>query len=79
MPLGTSCKGARQHLPPASPLVALTNTLFVAPAPFHLPHRKAEGPALLEARVRPGARKNLGRPTTTTLQNKSDFMAFLDY
>ena len=37
----------------------------------------AEGPALLEVWVRPGARKDLGRPTTTPKANKEGFMAFL--
>lgn len=35
------------------------------------------GPALLEIRVNKGSRKDLGRPTTTTHDNKRDFMAFL--
>ena len=37
------------------------------------------GPAMLEVRVRPGVRKDLGRPKTTPLQNKDDFQRFLDY
>lgn len=41
--------------------------------------RNTEGPGLLEVRVRPGARKNLGRPTTTTHANKQEFMTFLDH
>ncbi|MCM0650590.1 phosphonopyruvate decarboxylase [Clostridium swellfunianum] len=39
--------------------------------------KKSEGPALLEIRVNKGARKNLGRPTTTPVQNKLAFMDFL--
>jgi len=39
--------------------------------------RLAEGPALLEIKLNKGARKNLGRPTTTPLQNKFEFMKFL--
>lgn len=35
------------------------------------------GPVLLEIKVRKGARKDLGRPTTTPLQNKTDFMLAL--
>lgn len=38
---------------------------------------EADGPALLEVRSRPGARKDLGRPTTTPGQNKKAFMSFL--
>lgn len=34
----------------------------------------AEGPVLLEIRVRKGARSDLGRPTTTPQQNKQSFM-----
>eukprot|EP01006_Ploeotia_vitrea_P049452 TRINITY_DN67340_c5_g1_i1.p1 TRINITY_DN67340_c5_g1~~TRINITY_DN67340_c5_g1_i1.p1 ORF type:complete len:395 (+),score=66.52 TRINITY_DN67340_c5_g1_i1:24-1187(+) len=34
-----------------------------------------EGPALLEIMVRLGARKDLGRPTKTPIQNKTQFMA----
>lgn len=38
---------------------------------------KNNGPVLLEVRVKKGARKNLGRPTTTPLQNKYALMEFL--
>ena len=37
----------------------------------------SEVPSLLEILVNRGARKNLGRPTRTPLQNKKDFMNFL--
>lgn len=36
------------------------------------------GPILLEVKVRKGARKDLGRPTATPLQNKDTFMLFLN-
>lgn len=39
--------------------------------------KSAEGPALLEIRVRKGARKNLGRPKTSPQANKTSFMRFL--
>ena len=39
--------------------------------------KKIEGPVLLEIKCDPGHRKNLGRPTTTPIENKSDFMHFL--
>lgn len=39
--------------------------------------RTAEGPAFLEIRVNKGARDDLGRPTTTTVENRDDFMKFL--
>lgn len=38
---------------------------------------EASGPALLEVRSRPGARKDLGRPTTSPGENKEAFMSFL--
>jgi phosphonopyruvate decarboxylase len=38
-----------------------------------------EGPVLLEIKVKKGARKDLGRPTTTPIQNKESFMEFLRY
>eukprot|EP00455_Lapot_gusevi_P018152 TRINITY_DN1984_c0_g1_i1.p1 TRINITY_DN1984_c0_g1~~TRINITY_DN1984_c0_g1_i1.p1 ORF type:complete len:440 (+),score=174.68 TRINITY_DN1984_c0_g1_i1:86-1405(+) len=40
--------------------------------------RSTPGPVLLEVKVNKGARKNLGRPTTTPLQNKIQFMSFLE-
>jgi phosphonopyruvate decarboxylase len=39
--------------------------------------RASQGPALLEIRVSQGARPNLGRPTTTPIENKESFIAFL--
>jgi phosphonopyruvate decarboxylase len=36
-----------------------------------------EGPTLLEVKVRKGNRKDLGRPTTTPIENKNALMAFL--
>lgn len=39
--------------------------------------REATGPALLEIKVNKGSRADLGRPTTTTHDNKRDFMAYL--
>ncbi len=37
----------------------------------------ADGPALLEIKVRKGARPDLGRPKTTPIENKTAFMEFL--
>jgi len=37
-----------------------------------------EGPVLLEIKVKKGARKDLGRPTTTPIENKEAFMEFLN-
>lgn len=36
----------------------------------------SEGPSLLVIKVNPGARKDLGRPTTTPLENKDTFMKY---
>lgn len=40
--------------------------------------KDGEGPILLEIRVQKGARKDLGRPTSTPIENKEAFMKFLD-
>jgi phosphonopyruvate decarboxylase len=37
----------------------------------------ADGPALLEVKVNKGARKELGRPTSTPIENKNNFINFL--
>ena len=47
-------------------LSALNNTLSIA-----------SGPVLLEVKVKKGNRKNLGRPTTSPIQNKEALMSFL--
>ena len=39
--------------------------------------KNAEGPVLLQVCVKKGNRKNLGRPTTTPVQNKEALMIFL--
>jgi len=36
-----------------------------------------DGPIFLEVKVKKGNRKDLGRPTTTPVQNKEEFMAYL--
>ncbi len=40
--------------------------------------KKAEGPILLEVKVKKGNRKDLGRPTTTPIENKNALMKFLE-
>ena len=40
--------------------------------------KELHGPVFLEVKVKKGARKDLGRPTTTTIQNKESLMNFLD-
>ena len=44
---------------------------------LHSPFSISEGPVFLEIRVRKGNRKDLGRPTTTPIQNKEALMQFL--
>lgn len=39
--------------------------------------QQCEGPVLLELRVKINSRADLGRPTTTPLENKKHFIAFL--
>ena len=39
--------------------------------------KTADGPVLLEVKVKKGNRKDLGRPTTTPIQNKEALMSFL--
>ncbi len=39
--------------------------------------KQIEGPTLLEIKVNKGARKDLGRPTTTPIQNKEELMEFI--
>ncbi len=39
--------------------------------------KDAQGPVLLEIKVNKGSRKDLGRPTTTPIENKNAFMQFL--
>ena len=39
--------------------------------------KRSKVPCLLEIRIRRGARKDLGRPATTPVENKSAFMAFV--
>ena len=39
--------------------------------------KQEEGPLFVEVKVKKGARKDLGRPTTTPVENKEAMMAFL--
>jgi phosphonopyruvate decarboxylase len=42
------------------------------------PLHQMQGPALLEIRVKKGARPDLGRPTSTPIENKEKFIQFLN-
>ena len=39
--------------------------------------KSSKGPAMLEIKVNPGSRRELGRPTEKPLENKKEFMRFL--
>ena len=39
--------------------------------------RSSSGPSMLEIKTKIGSRKDLGRPKTTPIENKEDFMHFL--
>ena len=39
---------------------------------------RVEGPVFIEVKVKKGNRKDLGRPTTTPIENKEALMAFLN-
>ena len=39
--------------------------------------KNSEGPSLLEILINKGSRNDLGRPTTTPLENKLNFMSFI--
>lgn len=39
--------------------------------------KNSDGPSMVEIKINKGARKNLGRPTISTIQNKNNFMGFL--
>ncbi len=40
--------------------------------------QEMDGPVLLEVKINKGHRKDLGRPTATPIQNKEEFMGFLE-
>lgn len=55
--------------------ISVENTEQLAEAIIGM--QQMEGPVLIEAKVRKGNRKDLGRPTTTPIQNKEALMQFL--
>ena len=57
-------------------LVLRANSESELNAAFH-ELKNAVGPAFLEVRVKTGSRDNLGRPTKSPLENKSEFMNYL--
>lgn len=58
-------------------LWAQTTADFAAVPALLAEMRQVNGPALLEIKVNKGARPDLGRPTTTTHDNKREFMDYL--
>jgi phosphonopyruvate decarboxylase len=58
------------------------NKIFIAESPNELKRKmkdflKSLGPSFLEVKIRPGSRKDLGRPTISPIHNKINFMNFL--
>ncbi|CAF5041716.1 unnamed protein product [Rotaria sp. Silwood1] len=54
-----------------------TNQIEINEAMKKIHEINSDGPILLELRIRTGHRKNLGRPTRSTNENRKDFMYFL--
>jgi phosphonopyruvate decarboxylase len=78
---GQPTVGLKIDLPAVSKAVGYTNAFSVDSKEDLLDCLKAvkmvEGPLLLEIKVKKGNRKDLGRPTTTPIQNKEALMTFL--
>ena len=60
-----------------------SSKMFLAKTPVELTANIAdflvgEGPAFLEVKIRPGSRDDLGMPTIKPVENKADFMTFLE-
>ena len=78
---GQPTVGLKIDLPAVAKAVGYPNTFTVDTKDNLLDCLKAvemvEGPTLLEIKVKKGNRKDLGRPTTTPIQNKEALMTFL--
>lgn len=78
---GQPTVGLKIDLPAIAKAVHYTNAFSVDNKTDLLDALKAvtmvEGPMLLEVKVKKGNRKDLGRPTTTPIQNKEALMEFL--
>lgn len=78
---GQPTVGLRINLPAVAKAVGYKNTCSVDTKEALVEALKAvtslEGPTLLEVKVKKGNRKDLGRPTTTPIQNKEALMDFL--
>ncbi|CAF4365960.1 unnamed protein product, partial [Rotaria sordida] len=58
-------------------VIIATNQFEINEAMEKIRAINSDGPILLERRIQTGHRKNLGRPTRSTDENKKDFMHFL--
>jgi phosphonopyruvate decarboxylase len=78
---GQPTVGLKIDLPAVAKAVGYNETWSVADASMLAKAleecRKATGPVLLEVKVKKGNRKDLGRPTTTPIENKEALMDFL--
>lgn len=78
---GQPTVGLKIDLPAVAKAVGYKNTCSVGGKEALTEALKAvvtmEGPSLLEIKVKKGNRKDLGRPTTTPIQNKEALMEFL--
>lgn len=79
---GQPTVGLKINLPSIAKAVGYTYTFSVESKPALSSIldevKNLEGPVFIEIKVRKGNRKDLGRPTTTPIQNKEAFMAFLN-
>jgi phosphonopyruvate decarboxylase len=76
---GQPTVGLKIDLPAVAKAVGYKTTITVdnKDALFAALKGIAEGPILIEVKVEKGNRKDLGRPTTTPIQNKEALMQFL--
>ena len=76
---GQPTVGLKIDLPAVAKAVGYKNTISVDNKDSLVVALKgiAEGPILIEVKVKKGNRKDLGRPTTTPIQNKEALMNFL--
>ena len=78
---GQPTVGLKIDLAKIAEAVGYTRTISVSLEPQLTPAletvKSIDGPVLLEIKVKKGNRKDLGRPTTTPIQNKEALMSFL--
>ena len=76
---GQPTVGLKINLPAVAKAVGYKKTISVDSKEALVDALKniADGPILIEVKVKKGNRKDLGRPTTTPIQNKEALMSFL--